>query len=587
MRYLRMLSNSMAAAALATSYVIALVLHLNPNLPLHPTRLLPLVSTVGLYYVVHLTVVFYVLVVLRQLLAREVFSPAWISVDVLTWLSAMAAAAGATLMWRNLVTFSLVLDPPTTSALASSVMVLVVTSGLCLLLAVLRRKVPHARRVWAALLAVVLTASVAALLALRGRGVPPLLEARRIDASFDRARPEVSGRVTVIAIDAASLDLITHATAEGRLPNFGRILDAGAVRHLATLNPTSAEAVWAAVATGKLPQKNGVRSSAIYQLAGGREAVQLLPDYCFAHGLERFGFLMEQGHTSATFRTRTLWSILSTEGFTVGVVGWPLTQPAPVVRGYVVGDTYHRVALTAFGLDEPSAIYPPELQVQALAAMDDAINEAPAVVAASMGGAGHSSSEARHEMPARTDRIYDRIAGVLARARPAQVTLTRYQSLDPIGHYFLRYALPAEFGDVTDEDRRRLGPVLERHYAAIDDAIGGAMARLGPDDLLIVVSGYGMEPLGFGKRLIERVIGEPGISGTHEAAPDGFLLAYGAPVARGRQQARASVVDVAPTILYFLGLPLGRDMDGYARTDLFQPSFTEERPITYIPTYDR
>ena len=42
-----------------------------------------------------------------------------------------------------------------------------------------------------------------------------------------------------------------------------------------------------------------------------------------------------------------------------------------------------------------------------------------------------------------------------------------------------------------------------------------------------------------------------------------------------------------PTILYFLGLPIGRDMDGYARTDLFQPSFTDERPITFIPTYDR
>ena len=174
----------------------------------------------------------------------------------------------------------------------------------------------------------------------------------------------------------------------------------------------------------------------------------------------------------------------------------------------------------------------------------------------------------------------------MARARPPQVTLTRYQSLDPIGHYFLRYALPSEFGDVTDDERRRLGSVLERHYAVIDEAIGRAMTALGPDDLLIVVSGYGMEPLGFGKRLIERVIGDPGISGTHEAAPDGFLLAYGASVARGRQQARASVVDVAPTILYFLGLPLGRDMDGYARTDLFQRSFTEERPITFIPTYD-
>ena len=103
---------------------------------------------------------------------------------------------------------------------------------------------------------------------LRGRGVPPLLEARPLDGPFDRTRPEATGRVTVIAIDGASLDLITSASAEGRLPNFGRILDAGAVRHLATLHPTSAEAVWAAVATGKLPQKNGVRSSAIYQLAG-------------------------------------------------------------------------------------------------------------------------------------------------------------------------------------------------------------------------------------------------------------------------------------------------------------------------------
>jgi predicted AlkP superfamily phosphohydrolase/phosphomutase len=585
MRYLRMLSNSMAAAALATSYVIALVLHLNPNLPLHPARLAPVVTTVGLYYVVHLTAIFYVLLVIRQLLAREVFSPAWISVDVLTWLCAIAAAAGAVLMWRNRIAFALVLDAGTARALLSSTLVLATTACLCLLVAVLRRKAPAARTVWAPLFVFVLGSSVAALLGLRGRGVPPPLEARPIDAAFERARPDVAGRVLVIAVDAASLDLITSATAEGRLPNFGRILDAGAVRHLATLHPTSAEAVWAAVATGKLPQKNGVRSSAIYQLAGGGGAVELLPDYCFAHGLERFGFLVEQEHTSATFRTRTLWSILSTEGFTVGVVGWPLTQPAPVVRGYVVGDTFHRVALTPSGIDDPSAIYPPELQVEALTAMEAAIT--PPVVNASSGAPAGSAIDPRQDTAARTDRVYDRIAQTMARARPAQVWLTRYQGLDSLGHYFLRYAIPAEFGDVTDEERRRFGSVLERHYGVIDEAVGRAMASLGPEDLLLVVSGYGMEPLGFGKRVIERVIGDPNISGTHDAAPDGFLMAYGASVARGREPARASIVDVVPTILYFLGLPLGRDMDGYARTDLFQRSFTAERPIAFIPTYDR
>ena len=96
-----------------------------------------------------------------------------------------------------------------------------------------------------------------------------------------------------------------------------------------------------------------------------------------------------------------------------------------------------------------------------------------------------------------------------------------------------------------------------------------------------------MEPLGFGKRCSSGCIGDPEISGTHEAAPDGFLMAYGASVAKARQLRRASVVDVVPTVLYFLGLPIGRDMDGYARTDLFQPAFTEERPITFIPTYER
>jgi predicted AlkP superfamily phosphohydrolase/phosphomutase len=163
----------------------------------------------------------------------------------------------------------------------------------------------------------------------------------------------------------------------------------------------------------------------------------------------------------------------------------------------------------------------------------------------------------------------------------------RYQSLDPIGHYFLRFVMPSEFGDVTDKERRRFGSVLEQHYSLIDDAIERAIRSLGEDDLLLGVSGYGMEPIGLAKQLLEQAVGDPDLSGTHEAAPEGFLMAYGGPVVRGRLTLRASVVDIVPTVLYFLGLPIGRDMDGYVRTDLFKPSFTDERPITFIPTYDR
>ena len=69
--------------------------------------------------------------------------------------------------------------------------------------------------------------------------------------------------------------------------------------------------------------------------------------------------------------------------------------------------------------------------------------------------------------------------------------------------------MPSRFGDVSEDERRRFGSVLESHYRLMDQAIGRAIAGLGPEDLLLVVSAYGMEPLGFGKRMLERVIGDP------------------------------------------------------------------------------
>src|SRR5262249_18441210 len=155
---------------------------------------------------------------------------------------------------------------------------------------------------------------------------------------------------------------------------------------------------------------------------------------------------------------------------------------------------------------------PPELLTDAVAAMEDATAGPPPVVPASF----DRIADPRQEAPARTDRIYDRIARSMAAAHPAQVTLTRYQSLDAIGHYYLRFAVPSEFGDVSDDERRRFGGVLERFYATIDEAIGRAIAGMGPEDLLLVVSGYGMEPLTFGRRLVERIIGDPDLSGTHD-----------------------------------------------------------------------
>lgn len=581
MRYLRMLSNSVLAAVLATSYLVVLFLQLNPRPVLSMSSVLPIVMTVGFYYAVHLTAIFYVLLVVWQLVAREPFSPAWISVSVLARLATFSAAAGALLMWANLETFGVALEPESTSAMLRAAAALVICAACFAAIAAGHKLMaPRLSWMWAFALVIVAGASVAMPVVLRTDADGTPYEPPRLSASGDPAPSPPSARVTVIAIDGGSLEFVTSATAEGRLANFGRVLDRGAAMHLATLHPTSAEAVWSAVATGKLPYKNGVRSTGLYRVGRTGEVLRLLPDYCFSNTLVRFGFLTEEPYTSATFRARPLWSVLSLQGRSAGVINWPLTYPAPAVHGYVVSDRYSKVSRTVAGLVDQSLLYPEDLRPELLQMQQDTGSgvTVPARV--------DTVLEERYQLPGRDDRDYRRMARTLGDSRPADVTLTRYQSLDAIGHYFLRYATPSAFGDVTEEERRRFGAVLEAHYGLIDDAIGRAIDALRPEDLLLVVSGYGMEPLSLGKRIVERVIGDPNVNGTHESAPDGFLLAYGASVVNGRLP-RASVVDIVPTVLYFLGLPVGRDMDGYARTDLFRSEFTSERPITFIPTYDR
>ena len=115
-------------------------------------------------------------------------------------------------------------------------------------------------------------------------------------------------------LEGASLDLIAPAAAEGRLPNFERLLDRGASLYLATVRPTQPGPVWTAVATGKQPFKNGIRSAATYTPLAGGAALEVLPDYCYSHALVEGGFLRERVHDSRNLTARPIWSLLGAQG---------------------------------------------------------------------------------------------------------------------------------------------------------------------------------------------------------------------------------------------------------------------------------
>ena len=577
-----MLSNASIAGALGAAYLTILVLQLNPQVALASRTSAHWYITIAALYGVALAVVFYGLMLLRALLSIEIFSPAWISVRLLAWLSSASAAAAAALMWLNLRGLSAALPDMVAHRFevgaAATTIAAVVLCGIAIAHYSFGRR---GSRVGAALLGIAVTASLALPLAARGRRV------RHSEGPPSNTLPPVavvepSPHVRLILLDGASLDYIWPRAAEGRLPNFGRLLDGGASMDLATIRPTQPDPVWAAAATGMYPAKNGVRSATSYFALGDDEPIDLLPDYCFSHTLVQLGVVRDERKTSAAWRVRPLWSVLNAYGISTGIVRWPLTYPTQPVNGFVVSDRFHEVLGSMAEIDG-GAVYPGTLENSA----HDAFSGADAGGATLPGGVVIPPGLNADVTSARWDQYYARALRSALRQEPVQFSAIRYQGLDTIGHMFLRYAQPQAFGaDISDDAQEKYGGVLDRYYGYIDGEIGAALDALAPGDLLLVVSGFGMQPVGPIARAANRLLRQPDASGAHDRAPDGFLLAYGSDVERGKRQ-RGSIVDIAPTVLYFMGVPIGRDMDGYTRADLFTRRFTAERPITFIPTHNR
>jgi hypothetical protein len=60
---------------------------------------------------------------------------------------------------------------------------------------------------------------------------------------------------------------------------------------------------------------------------------------------------------------------------------------------------------------------------------------------------------------------------------------------------------------------------------------------------------------------------------------NGILLAYGPRIQRGAQVEGATMVDIAPTVLYDLGLSVPTNMDGRVLTDMLDPGHVTANPI--------
>lgn len=368
--------------------------------------------------------------------------------------------------------------------------------------------------------------------------------------------PSQRPRLWVVGIDSATLDAILPLAGQGRLPFFATLLQGGAYGRLETLSPTRRGAVWTTLATGKRPYKHGVLGRRPYSasfLASGAEMYLLPSGISFRH----WGTL---GNKQLPWwprrRALALWEILPRLGVASGVVGWPEMAATPGEDLFALPETAFQGASEAvpsriagrFGPDAPRW-------------MSDAM----------------SADLRRHA----------RTLGLAERNRRATAVFVLLPGLREVSRRTFGGFSAVQFeGEHRGGAARTATERLSSYYSALDSLLAEIWAQEKGPHLLAVVSAYGVYPQGGWRRLWGQMAPGTALGGEFLEAPDGVLLLYGEGVRPGELLTGARIVDLAPTLLYGLGFPVARDMDGKVLTSAFEPGFLARNPVTFFPSYE-
>ena len=169
---------------------------------------------------------------------------------------------------------------------------------------------------------------------------------------------------------------------------------------------------------------------------------------------------------------------------------------------------------------------------------------------------------------------------------PPRVRALRLSGFDYVLHRFLRYHQPSKFGNVPATALERYGHAISEYCKFLDAQIAREIEAVGTRGLLLVVSPHGMAAESIGARAVRNLRGAASLSGTHHRGPSGILFMYGPGVKAENTLNRVRLADVLPTLLYLLGLPVARDLDGEPTTEAMTESYLEVTPASSIPSYE-
>jgi tetratricopeptide (TPR) repeat protein len=391
---------------------------------------------------------------------------------------------------------------------------------------------------------------------------------------------DLGTRAVVIAIDGADWRIIEDLAAEGGMENLMSLRERGVWGPIETLHdiPLS-PVIWTSVATGRGAVDHGISWFMVDRPGGGKVPVR-----------------------STNRKVKAIWNILGEHDRRSTTIGWWATYPAEDVGpGTMVSDAlgYHGFGSTAREGDDGRKTWPAERYAE-LAPLVPPVESIGHDYASRYIAIAPEEYEELMYLPGRDERLdasipihlfqqyastaegYTAIAERLL-SEPFDLFLVYFEQVDSFSHLFMKYA-PPRLEWIDEEPYERYRNLVREWYLKQDEILGRLLARIDLETTAVfVVSDHGFKS---DERRIrsQRTIDVNKAHLDHES--DGIFIATGPGIRSGETVDGASVIDLAPTLLHYLGFPVAENMSGRVLGSVFEASFMAENPVRKIATYE-
>ncbi len=378
-------------------------------------------------------------------------------------------------------------------------------------------------------------------------------------------------KVLVIGWDAADWKVADPLIAAGRMPNLKRLIDNGVRGSIRTLEPRLSPLLWTSVVTGKRADKHGILNFVEAEPTGG--------------GI--------RPSTSTSRKTKALWNILSQSGLRSSVVSWYASHPSEPIRGVGVSNLWLEGVPQSSRDPWPipsGCVHPADLEPAFASARVHPSKVNPAEMRALVPALGTlAPTDVRigllQRLLAQMHSVQNAAAWLLEKGPAWDCALVFNEAIDVFGHHFMAYH-PPRLPAVSEKEFERFKGVVSGVYEMQDKMLGRLLQIAGPETTVILLSDHG-----FHSDHLRPTV-PPAADDKHAAMDASWHREHGVVVLSGpgiakstptetREVTGSTLLDITPTVLALLGLPMGEDMDGRVLVEAFDRPTTVERTASW------